>query len=78
VLSQVPLELAGVGSGLMSTAQQIALAVGATGIGSLFVSLAAGSSDSGRTGFVVVLAIQGGVALAGAAVSRSLPQHGRT
>src|SRR6476646_3715143 len=77
VLSQVPLELAGIGSGVMSTAQQVALAVGATAIGSLFVSLAAGSTDAGRTAFLVVLAIQGGVGLTGSVLSRYLPQHGR-
>ena len=77
VLSQVPLELAGIGSGVMSTAQQVALAVGATAIGSLFVSLAAGSTDAGRTAFLVVLAIQGAVGLTGSVLSRFLPQHGR-
>ena len=39
VLSQVPVDLAGVGSGVMSTAQQVALATGATAIGTLFLSL---------------------------------------
>lgn len=77
VLSQVPLHLAGIGSGVMSTAQQVSLAVGATAIGSLFVSLAAGSTDAGRTAFLVVLGIQGTVALGGAVLSRHLPQHGR-
>jgi hypothetical protein len=51
--------------------------VGATAIGSLFVSLAAGSTDAGRTAFLVVLAIQGGVGLTGSVLSRYLPQHGR-
>lgn len=77
VLSQVPLDLAGIGSGVMSTAQQVALAVGATGIGSLFVSLSTGSTDSGRAAFLVVLGIQGVVASGGAVLSRFLPQHGR-
>ena len=39
VLSQVPLDLAGVGSGVMSTAQQVALATGATAVGTLFLTL---------------------------------------
>ena len=50
---------------------------GATAIGSLFVSLAAGSTDAGRTAFLVVLAIQGAVGLTGSLLSRHLPQHGR-
>jgi hypothetical protein len=77
VLSQVPLDLAGVGSGVMSTAQQVALAVGATGVGSLFISLSAGAADGGRSAFVTVLAIQLAVAAGGAVLSRFLPQHGR-
>lgn len=78
VLSQVPADRAGIGSGVMSTAQQVALAVGATAIGSLFIELADGSADAGRGAFAVVLAIQGGIALGGALLSRHLPQHGRT
>ncbi|MGZ4551796.1 MAG: hypothetical protein ACXVXK_19865, partial [Blastococcus sp.] len=76
VLSQVPVDLAGVGSGVMSTTQQTALAVGATAIGTLFLTLAR-ADDAGRAAFLVVLAIQGAVAVGGAALSRLLPQHGR-
>ncbi|MGZ4632507.1 MAG: MFS transporter [Actinomycetes bacterium] len=76
VLSQVPVDLAGVGSGVMSTTQQTALAVGATAIGTLFLTLAR-ADDAGRAAFLVVLAIQGTVAVGGAALSRLLPQHGR-
>jgi EmrB/QacA subfamily drug resistance transporter len=77
VLSQVPPDLAGVGSGVMSTAQQVALAVGATGVGSLFISLSAGAADGGRDAFVTVLGIQLVVAAGGSVLSRFLPQHGR-
>jgi predicted MFS family arabinose efflux permease len=79
VLSQVPVDLAGVGSGVMSTTQQIALAIGATGVGSLFLTLSSGplSADDGRLAVVVVLAIQAAVAGGGAVLSRFLPQVGR-
>jgi MFS family permease len=76
VLSQVPVDLAGVGSGVMSTAQQIALATGATAIGTLFLSLRS-VADQGRTALMVVLLIQAGVATLGIGLSRLLPQHGR-
>jgi MFS family permease len=76
VLSQVPVDLAGVGSGVMSTAQQVALAIGATAIGTLFLSLA-DAADGGRAALMVVLLLQAGVATAGIGLSRLLPQHGR-
>ena len=76
VLSQVPVDLAGVGSGVMSTAQQIALATGATAIGTLFLSLRS-VDDRGRVALIVVLLIQAGVAAGGIFLSRLLPQHGR-
>jgi MFS family permease len=76
VLSQVPVDLAGIGSGVMSTAQQIALATGATAIGTLFLSLRS-VDDQGRVALMVVLLIQAGVATLGIGLSRLLPQHGR-
>jgi hypothetical protein len=76
VLSQVPVDLAGVGSGVMTTAQQIALATGATAIGTLFLSLRS-VDDHGRVALMVVLLIQAGVATVGIGLSRLLPQHGR-
>jgi hypothetical protein len=76
VLSQVPIDLAGVGSGVMSTAQQIALATGATAIGTLFLTLRS-VDDRGRVALMVVLLIQAGVATVGIGLSRLLPQHGR-
>ena len=59
VLSQVPLDLAGVGSGVLSTAQQVALATGATAIGTLFFACRA-SPTRGRAALLVVLADPGG------------------
>jgi EmrB/QacA subfamily drug resistance transporter len=76
VLSQVPVDLAGVGSGVMSTAQQVALATGATGIGTLFLTLQS-VDDRGRNALLVVLLLQAGVATVGIGLSRLLPQHGR-
>jgi hypothetical protein len=61
----------------MSTAQQVALAIGATAIGTLFVSLAADSADAGRGAFALVLAIQAAIAAGGAVLSRFLPQPAR-
>jgi MFS family permease len=77
VLSQVPVERAGIGSGVLTTAQQIALAVGATAIGTLFVELADGAPGAGRDAFLVVLATQAVVAAGGTLLSRRLPQVGR-
>jgi EmrB/QacA subfamily drug resistance transporter len=76
VLSQVPIDLAGVGSGVMSTAQQVALATGATAIGTLFLTLQS-VDDRGRNALLVVLVIQALVATGGIGLSRLLPQHGR-
>ena len=62
VLSEVPPAVAGVGSGVLTTTQQTALALGVATLGSLFLTLA----DDGtgvRTGFIVVLAIQVAIAV---------------
>lgn len=56
VLSDVPAERAGVGSGVMVTAQQSALALGVATLGSLFLSLAA--SGSMGTALTVTLLVQ--------------------
>ena len=71
VLAHVPLDSAGVGGGVLATTQQTALALGATGVGTLFASLA--TSHVGAGPLVVVLAIVVAVALGGAAFSRLLP-----
>jgi hypothetical protein len=55
----------------------VALAVGATAVGSLFISLSTGAADGGQSAFVTVLGIQLAVAAGGTVLSRFLPQHGR-
>jgi MFS family permease len=57
VLADVPHRLAGIGSGVLVTIQQGALALGVASLGSLFVSLA-GSSGGMRHAFTVVIGIQ--------------------
>ena len=57
VLSEVPAAVAGRGSGVLTTTQQTALALGVATLGSLFLALAAdGTSIS--TAFIIVLAVQ--------------------
>jgi EmrB/QacA subfamily drug resistance transporter len=72
VLSEVPQNAAGAGSGVLTTTQQTALALGVATLGSLFLTLA-GDGVGVRTGFVVVLAIQVVIAVAVAAGARGLP-----
>ncbi|HTW21362.1 MAG TPA: MFS transporter [Mycobacteriales bacterium] len=73
VLSDVPIESAGAGSGVLTTTQQTALALGVATIGSAFLSL----SPVGRMGplhaVVAVLALQTLVAGILAVGSRALP-----
>ena len=77
VLSGVPADRAGVGSGILVTAQQTALALGVAALGSLFVSLATPGSIGMRGAFVVVLAVQVVIALAVALAATTLPQHAK-
>jgi predicted MFS family arabinose efflux permease len=76
VLSDVPIASAGVGSGVLTTTQQVSLAVGVATLGTLFVSLA-----SGRTGtlhaVLVVLAVQAVVAVGIVVGSRGLAPGSR-
>ena len=44
VLSEVPVAEAGVGSGVLTTTQQVSLAIGVATLGTLFVSLASAGS----------------------------------
>ncbi len=72
VLSDVPAAVAGAGSGVLTTTQQTALALGVATLGSLFLALAAdGTSIS--TAFIIVLAVQVVVAVGVAAGARRLP-----
>jgi len=72
VLSQVPAAAAGAGSGVMTTTQQTALALGVATLGSLFLALAADGTGV-RAAFVVVLGVQVLVAIGVAAGARGLP-----
>jgi MFS family permease len=72
VLSEVPPAVAGVGSGVLTTTQQTALALGVATLGSMFLTLA-GDGTGVRTGFIAVLAIQVAVALGVAGGARRLP-----
>jgi EmrB/QacA subfamily drug resistance transporter len=72
VLSQVPAAASGAGSGVLTTTQQTALALGVATLGSLFLALA-GDGTGVRTAFVVVLAVQVVIAVAVAAGACGLP-----
>jgi MFS family permease len=72
VLSRVPPERAGVGSGVLITTQQVCLAAGVAIIGSLYLWLA--ESDFGlRNAFVMVMVIQVLVAFGIVYAGRKLP-----
>ena len=77
VLSGVPADRAGVGSGILVTAQQTALALGVAALGSLFVSLAAPGSIGMRGAFVVVLGVQVVIAVGVAIAATTLPQQAK-
>jgi EmrB/QacA subfamily drug resistance transporter len=72
VLSEVPPAVAGAGSGVLTTTQQTALALGVATLGSLFLAMASDGAGV-RTGFITVLAIQIGIAFAVASGARRLP-----
>jgi EmrB/QacA subfamily drug resistance transporter len=72
VLSEVPPAVAGAGSGVLTTTQQTALALGVATLGSLFLALA-GDGTGVSTAFIVVLVVQTGVAVGVAAGARGLP-----
>ena len=72
VLSEVPRSLAGAGSGVLTTTQQTALALGVATIGSLFLALAADGTGF-RDGFIWVLGIQTVIAAGVAIGARRLP-----
>jgi len=78
VLAGVPASRAGVGTGVLTTTQQTALALGVATLGSLFLSLSAPGSLGMRDAFVVVLAVQVGIAVVVALASRALPGPART
>jgi MFS family permease len=73
VLSQVDTARAGVGSGVLVTTQQLALALGAALLGSLFLGLDSMSEVSMGQAFALVLAIQLAAAVYIGLLSRRLP-----
>jgi EmrB/QacA subfamily drug resistance transporter len=77
VLSEVPQELAGAGSGVLTTTQQTSLALGVALIGSVFLSLASPGRLGPLHAAVVILAVQSVVAVGLAVGSRLLPKGGR-
>jgi MFS family permease len=72
VLSEVPPASAGAGSGVLTTTQQVALALGVATLGSLFITLA-GDGVGMRDGFLIVLAVQTVIAVGLAIGARWLP-----
>jgi MFS family permease len=72
VLSEVPQAAAGAGSGVLTTTQQTALALGVATLGSLFLALA-GDGTGVQNGFIIVLAIQIAIAFLVVAGARRLP-----
>jgi MFS family permease len=73
VLSQVDAARAGVGSGVLVTTQQLALALGAAMLGSLFLGLDALAEVTMGQAFAIVLVIQLGAAVYIGLLSRRLP-----
>ena len=73
VLSEVPIESAGAGSGVLTTMQQVSLAVGVATLGTLFVTLAPLARLGALHAGLVVLLVQTVVAVGIAAGSRGLP-----
>lgn len=71
VLSEVPPQAAGVGSGVLVTTQQTAMSIGVAGLGSLFTTLAGSSM---LHAVIVLTGVQAGLALVLAAGSRALPK----
>ncbi|WP_078850090.1 MFS transporter [Streptomyces sp. NRRL F-5126] len=75
VLSDVPGERAGVGSGVMMTTQQSALALGVATLGSLFLTLAGtGTADMGHA-LAVTLLTQLGLVVLTVALALRLPRR---
>lgn len=73
VLSKVPVESAGVGSGSLVTVQQVSLALGVATLGSLFLWLREPGMLGTRDAFVVVMAVQVVAALGIFWFGRKLP-----
>jgi MFS family permease len=74
VLSGVPAARAGVGSGILTTTTQAALALGVATLGSLFLSVNGAGSLGMSDAFVTVLGIQTAMTLIVAAAAWGLPR----
>jgi hypothetical protein len=77
VLSDVPVESAGAGSGVLTTTQQTSLALGVAAIGSAYLSLSPASRVGPLHAVVLVLGFQSVVAIGLAIASRGLPSRAR-
>jgi MFS family permease len=77
ILSDVPQEVAGAGSGVLTTTQQTSLALGVASLGSLFISLSSPSQLGPLHALVVILGVQAVVAAGLAVGSMALPRGGR-
>ncbi|HEX3788078.1 MAG TPA: MFS transporter [Pseudonocardiaceae bacterium] len=73
ILSQVPVDRAGVGSGALVTTQQTCLALGVATLGTLYASLGTPSGLGMRDAFVLVMAVMFVVAVALSIGGRALP-----
>ncbi|MCZ4121346.1 MFS transporter [Streptomyces sp. H39-S7] len=73
VLAEVPAERAGVGSGVMVTTQQSALALGVATLGTLFLALI--TSAGMRNALVITLLVQLGAVALTILLSLRLPRH---
>ncbi len=72
VLSKVPADIAGVGSGVLTTSQQAAIALGVATLGTLFTSVSAGSWGM-EGAFVLVIGIQVVITVCVITFARRLP-----
>nr|WP_042183199.1 MFS transporter [Kibdelosporangium sp. MJ126-NF4] len=73
ILSRVPPELAGVGSGSLVTVQQVSLALGVATLGSLYLWLSEPDVLGVRNAFAIVMAIQAVAAVVICVFGRRLP-----
>jgi MFS family permease len=73
VLSEVPLSSAGVGSGVLTTTQQVSLAVGLATLGTLFVTLAPAARLGTLHAALVILGVQALIAIGITVGARGLP-----
>jgi hypothetical protein len=72
-LSEVAPSVAGAGSGVLTTTQQVSLALGVATLGTLFLTLASGSRLGFEAAAVLILTIQTAIALVVAVAARVLP-----